>query len=191
MPMERRVHSRRVVNRFVPRRARGFTLVELSIVVAIVGVLAVIAVVGYRKYILHSKISEAQQIISAIRIAQEDYRAEKGTYANIGTNFCPAGAGTSDKKWGWNPACDGGSATWATLPVHVDGPVQFAYATVAGTTTMSGSPLNTTWVNWTAATRVPWYVVKAECDLDGDTSNKTELAGSSFQNTIFTYSEGM
>jgi type IV pilus assembly protein PilA len=187
MPMERRVQP----DRFVSRRARGFTLVELSIVVAIVGVLAVIAVVGYRKYVLHSKITEAQQMISAIRIAQEDYRAEKGTYASIGTNFCPAGAGQSNLKWGWNPACDGGSARWEILPVHVDGPVQFAYATVAGTTTMSGNPLGTGWVNWTAATKVPWYVVKAECDLDGDTTNKTELVGSSFQNTIFTQSEGM
>jgi len=189
--MEREVQPHAVVPVRPRLRRRGFTLVELSIVVAIVGVLAVIAVVGYRKYILHSKISEAQQMISAIRIAQEDYRAEKGTYANLGTNFCPAGAGTYNTKWGWAPTCDGGSARWEVLPVHVDGPVQFAYATVAGTTALSGSPLNTGWVSWAAATKTPWYIVKAECDLDGDTSNKTEVVGSSFQNTIFTYQEGM
>src|SRR5262245_6345043 len=91
------------------RARRGFTVVELAVVVTIVGVLAVIAVVGYRKYVLHSKISEAQNVLSAIKIAQEDHRAERGTYANLGTTFCPAGAGASDKKVAWNTACSGGT----------------------------------------------------------------------------------
>ena len=69
------------------RRSRssgaGFTLVELAAVVAIIGILAVLAVTSYRKYITHSKITEAQSVISAIRIAQEDYRSETGRYANV------------------------------------------------------------------------------------------------------------
>jgi type IV pilus assembly protein PilA len=175
------------------RRGRrgGFTLVELAIVVAIVGVLAVIAVVGYRRYMLHAKITEARSVINAIRIAQEDHRAERGTYANLGTTFCPTAAGVSNKKVGWDPACNGGTLTWQTLPVHVDGPVQFSYATVAGTTAMAGSPLGSTWVTWNAPTQTPWYVVAAKCDLDGDTSDQTELIGSSFQNTIFARNEGL
>ena len=88
------------------RRARAFTLVELAIVVAIIGILSVIALVGYRKYMLHSKITEAQGGgISAIKIAQEDFRAEKGTYANVGPAFCPALGGVSNKKVGWDPTC--------------------------------------------------------------------------------------
>jgi type IV pilus assembly protein PilA len=173
------------------RRSRGFTLIELSIVVAIVGVLAVIAVVGYRKYVLHSKISEAHAVISAIRIAQEDYRAEKGTYANLGAQFCPTAAGVSNKKVGWDPTCTGGTLTWATLPVHVDGAVQFQYATVAGTTTFAGSPLGSSWVSWNAPTQIPWYVVAAKCDLNGSADGETELIGSSFQSTIFSRQEGL
>lgn len=173
------------------RLRRGFTLVELMIVVAIVGVLAVIGVVSYRRYTLHSKITEARNVISGIRIAQEDHRAERGTYANIGTTYCPAAAGVYNKKVGWDPTCNAGTTTWQALPVHVDGPVQFQYATVAGTTAMTGSPLNSSWVTWNAPTQTPWYVVSAKCDLDGVTADQTELIGSSFQNTIFARNEGL
>lgn len=158
---------------------------------AIVGVLAVIATVGYRRYTLNAKVTEARGVVAAIRIAQEDYRAERGTYANLGTTYCPAAAGVSNKKVGWDPTCNAGTATWQALPVHIDGPVQFSYATVAGTTTMSGNPLGSSWVTWNSPTQVPWYVVAARCDLDGDTSNATELVSSSFQNTIFARNEGL
>jgi type IV pilus assembly protein PilA len=171
------------------RRNRAFTLVELAVVVAIVGILAVIAVVGYRRYILHSKITEAQTVISAIRLAQEDHKAERGVYADIGTTFCPTLAGVADKKVAWDTSC-GTGGTWKSLPVHIDGPVQFTYATVASTAAFSGSPLGTTWVTW-GTHADPWYVVAAKCDLDGVAGGETELAGSSFTNTIFSHNEGM
>ena len=55
---------------------RGFTLVELAVVVTIVAVLAVIALVGYRKYMLNSHITEAQSMISGIKIAQASMTAK-------------------------------------------------------------------------------------------------------------------
>lgn len=189
--MEHRVlRPELVIARRNGKRA-GFTLMELMMVVAIVGILATIAVVGYRKYTLHAKVTEAKTVISAIRIAQEDNRAERGTYANLGETYCPTAAGVSNKKVGWDPNCNAGSGTWQTLPVHVDGPVQFSYATVAGTSQMAGNPLGSSWVTWNNPTQTPWYVVAAKCDLDGDTSDKTELVSSSFQNTIFAHNEGL
>lgn len=175
------------------KRQGGFTLVELSAVVAIIGILAVLAVVSYRKYTLHAKITEAQNVISAIRIAQEDFRAERGSYADLGATYCPNGAGVHDKKFGWDPECSGGGTyldgKWRNLPVHVDGPVQFKYATVAGNGAFS-APADATWVTWGTPAAAPWYVVMASCDLDGQGGAETQLVGSSFTNQLFSRNDG-
>jgi hypothetical protein len=67
----------------------------------------------------------------------------------------------------------------------------FTYATVASTSTFSGTPLDSSWVTWNAPTQTPWYVVSAKCDLDGVATDQTHLIGSSFQNTIFAHDEGL
>ena len=179
--------------RRLARAARaGFTLIELSIVVAIIGVLAVIAVVGYRKLTLNAKISEARNVIGAIRIAQEDYKTERGIYANLGANPCPStGLVVPIIKTQWNNACSGGAATWATLPVHVDGPVQFGYNTEAGIG--PGMP-GYGFVNTAAADPTkPWYAIQAVADLDGLGPPNTKLSGNSATNQIFSdqTSEGL
>ena len=173
-----------------PRRA--FTLIELMIVVAIVGILAVIAVVGYRKLVLTAKVTEAKNVISGARIAQEGYRTERGIYADLGTALCPLpNSGTQQVKTGWNPAC-GSPPTWAALPIHVDGPVQFGYATSAGSTALPssiGQPVAFVTVPPAVGTD-PWYFVTASADLDGNAGLFTELVGTSWQNTIFVANEG-
>src|ERR1700722_20113638 len=64
------------------RTTRGFTLVEMMIVVAIVSVLAMLAVVGYRKLIMSAHTTEATQMVQSIRTAQEAYHAETQTYVS-------------------------------------------------------------------------------------------------------------
>lgn len=183
------------VSRSRARRTKaGFTLVELGAVVVIIGILAVLALVGYRRYIRNSKVTEAQNLISAIKIAQEDFRAERGIYADIGPNYCPLNAGQYDKKVGWDPDCAGGGAmanpTWRSLPVHFDGAVQFKYATRAGTAAYAAGDAN--WVTGTPVLSAgqPWFVITATCDLDGQTGNDTQLATMSFTNQIFARNEG-
>ena len=60
---------------------RGFTLVELAVVVVIIGVLAAFGVPRFLDSVERSKAAEAFNTLSAIREAQERYQARQGTYA--------------------------------------------------------------------------------------------------------------
>lgn len=64
----------------------GFTLIELMIVLAIIGILATIAVPAYKSYAIRSKLSEAIIFAGACKVSVFLYYSETGTWPSNATN---------------------------------------------------------------------------------------------------------
>jgi type IV pilus assembly protein PilA len=73
------------------RNRKGFTLIELMIVVAIIGILAAIAIPNFLRFQAKSKQAEARELLSSLYTTQISYFAENNTYAVLTTaGFTPA-----------------------------------------------------------------------------------------------------
>jgi type IV pilus assembly protein PilA len=185
----------------VARHERGFTLVELMIVVVIVGVLATLAVLGYRKMVTSSHVTEATSMTSNIRVAQEAYHAETQTYAAcMGANAINGSTWYPSKSvYGivtqWGAACSGCQSGYdmaTVLPVHVDGPVLFGYQTIAGVAATSGTSIaNNCNITGLVSPTSDYYAIGAEADLDGNSATTTDVCAFSWSNQIVVANEGL
>ncbi|MBW2039896.1 MAG: prepilin-type N-terminal cleavage/methylation domain-containing protein [Deltaproteobacteria bacterium] len=105
------------------RNKKGFTLIELMIVVAIVGILAAIAIPAYIDYTIKAKISEVANAFDALATAASEYHASMGFWS---TQQPALLASLPDRRatWAYNNSDANNAvyiATIANIATAVDG----------------------------------------------------------------------
>jgi type IV pilus assembly protein PilA len=99
------------------RKQEGFTLIELMIVVAIIGILAAIAIPNFLQYQMKSRQSEAKTNLQAIRTSELSFQGEHGCFIGLGAFGVAVPVGgtkTVPVAWGAGPGASPAGTVWCT-----------------------------------------------------------------------------
>lgn len=101
------------------KNAKGFTLVELMIVVVIVAILASIAIPSYSDYVTRSKIAEATSSLAGMRVQMEQYYQDTRSYLSGGACGAIGAAPAATKNFTYTCVAD--AATPPTYTITANG----------------------------------------------------------------------
>jgi prepilin-type N-terminal cleavage/methylation domain-containing protein len=170
----------------------GMTIVELMIVVVIIGILAAISAVGYRKYIGRARLSEANAMLAEFAAKEQLYFLDNGQYMEAHNDSVAPQDPTSQSEeasefWPQTPnpsdprAFDSARTPVAIYDSNGNMPIswrrlgirprwQALYCTYMVNAGAPGSRLPGTVgpTLWPAAPQVPWFYAMAVCNLSGD-----------------------
>jgi type IV pilus assembly protein PilA len=110
------------------KKQQGFTLIELMIVVAIIGILAAIAIPAYQDYTIRAQVSEGLNLAGGAKAAVSEYTMDRGTFPSNNAEAGLAGNTSINGKY-------------VASVTNVNGRIDVLYGADAHAT-LSGSTLN-------------------------------------------------
>ncbi len=161
---------------------RGMTIVELMIVVVIIGILAAISVVSYRRYLGKARISEATAMLAEFATKEQAHFLDTGEYmeahrdtalaqsANEDSNqFYPSDPGAAFDSVRAPVALNTLPQSWRNLGIRPRW--QQLYCTYLVNSGVAGTGPEASWAIgsqlWASAPNVPWFYILAACNLTG------------------------
>lgn len=168
----------------------GFTLMELMIVVAIVGILASLAIFMFTRHIAKAKASEVPAVFGELKLREQQYHLENEEYLSTGANdddYFPTTTPPGKSPQSFAPL----SAELTSLKMSPDKAeyycVYVAIAGAGGDDTNVGPKAGGAPFNLGGALALPatnWFYLMAECDFDGDGTSAVYFTLSETEGTI-------
>ena len=150
------------IMRKLHKESQGFTLIELMIVVAIIGILAAIAIPNFMRYQLKSKTTEAKENIGGINTALTAFKAENDWFVDCKASPAKVSKTGAKQAWTTPKAKDG----WSEIGFAPASNVYYQYQVQAG-----GAKATAPVMGIAATNTGDDYAVGAVADLDANGKN--------------------
>ena len=141
---------------------QGFTLIELMIVVAIIGILAAIAIPAYQNYTIRAQVSEGMSLAGGVQTAMSEYYTNTGTWPTNDQGGIPAATSITG-NYVSKVTVSGGKISIAYGQTKANTAIQSDILTFSAIATSTSGSIQWICGSSTAGTNIPKQYLPSSC----------------------------